>query len=73
MTHIPVEGQRGLYRDSKTNAIINKNNLDYENYLKQKGSQEMRKMKIAKLECDVNEIKNDLSEIKKLITYLIEK
>lgn len=73
MTHIPVEGQRGLYRDSKTNAIINKNNLDYENYLKQKESQEMRKMKIAKLECDVNDIKNDLSEIKKLITYLIEK
>lgn len=73
MTHIPVEGQRGLYRDLKTNAIINRNNLDYENYLKQKESQEMRKMKIAKLECDVNEIKNDLSEIKKLITYLIEK
>ena len=30
---IPVEGHKNLFRDPKTNAIINKDNLAYENYI----------------------------------------
>ena len=34
--HIPVEGSHGLYRDSNTSAIINKDVNAYKAYLKRK-------------------------------------
>ena len=36
MSLIPVEDKPGFYRDSNTNAIVNKNNNDYEIYKKTK-------------------------------------
>ena len=30
---IPVEGHKNLFRDEKTNAIVNTDNLAYENYI----------------------------------------
>ena len=30
---IPVEGHKNLFRDPKTNAIVNKDKLAYENYI----------------------------------------
>ena len=34
--HIPVEGSHGLYRDSNTSAIINKDKIAYKAYLNRK-------------------------------------
>ena len=31
---IPVEGHKNLFRDEKTNAIINKDTIAYENYMR---------------------------------------
>ena len=30
---IPVEGHKNLFRDEKTNAIVNTDNIAYENYI----------------------------------------
>jgi len=54
---IPVEGHRGLYRDQKTNAIVNTNENEYEEYLKLKQS------KIAE-KTEIDAIKDEISEIK---------
>ena len=46
MSLIPVEGHNGLYRDSNTNAIINKNRSEYESYKNRKKKLENEKNKI---------------------------
>ena len=61
---IPVEGHKGLYRDEKSNAIVNCNNYEYQEYLKLKNESLNEKKEIENL-------KNELSEIKELLKNLI--
>lgn len=62
---IPVEGHKGLYRDEKTNAIINCNDYEHQEYLRVKKSSLDEKSEIENL-------KTELSEIKSLLTKLLE-
>jgi len=73
MTLLPVENHQGLYRDLKTNAIVNRNSIEYENYVKQRESRKIKNQKINELEEQINILKEDLSEIKSLIKLLIQK
>jgi predicted transcriptional regulator len=54
MNLIPVEGERNLARDLRTNAIINTN----------------EKQRIENLENQISEVKDDLNEIKMLLRRL---
>ncbi len=67
MNLIPVEGEKDLFRDPKTNAIINTNQSDYLSYINSRKIRQNEKNKIDILEKDVNSIKNDLNEIKSLL------
>jgi hypothetical protein len=71
MNLIPVEGQKDLYRDPKTNAIVNTNEQDYQNYISRKKNLENEKVKLETIENDISNLKNDLSEIKSLLRSLI--
>ena len=62
---IPVEGHKGLYRDEKSNAIVNCNDYEYQEYLRVKNSTLDEKGEIENL-------KTELSEIKLLLTKLLE-
>lgn len=67
MNLIPVEGEKDLFRDPRTNAIINTNQSDYLSYINSRKMRQNEKNKIDILEKDVNSIKNDLNEIKSLL------
>lgn len=67
MNLIPVEGEKDLFRDPRTNAIINTNQSDYLTYINSRKIRQNEKNKIDILEKDVNSIKNDLNEIKSLL------
>ena len=62
---IPVKGYNGLYRDEKSNAIINCNDYEYQEYLRAKNS-------ILDEKNEIEKIKSELSEIKFLLSKLIE-
>jgi hypothetical protein len=62
---IPVEGHKGLYRDEKSNAIVNCNDYEYQEYLRAKNSTLDEKGEIENL-------KTELSEIKLLLAKLLE-
>ena len=62
---IPVEGHKGLYRDEKSNAIVNCNDYEYQEYLRVKNSTLDEKSEIKNL-------KTELSEIKLLLAKLLE-
>ncbi len=62
---IPVEGHKGLYRDENTNAILNCNDTEYEDYLKVKNS-------ILNEKNEIESLKNEIREIKFLLSELIK-
>ena len=66
MTLIPVEGQDGFFRDSETNAIVNKNHLEYKSYVSNREKLLSDKERIDKLE-------GEISEIKSLLLHLVDK
>lgn len=73
MNLIPVEGQKDLYRDARTNAIVNTNKNDYESYIMRRESLQNQNKKIESIEDEIISVKNDLDEIKMLLRRLSEK
>jgi hypothetical protein len=62
---IPIEGHKNLYRDEETGAIINTDNYEYLNYTK------IKKEKL-KQKFEIENLKNELSEIKLLLRRLLD-
>ena len=60
---IPVKDNRGLYRDERTNSIINCDELQYEQYVKMKREKSKEKMEIESIKSDIDEIKSALKII----------
>ena len=60
---IPVEGENYLFRDTKSNAIINTNSSDYNSYLSRKQFQQSEKERLDNLESEIGEIKSLLKAL----------
>jgi cell division protein FtsB len=60
---IPVVGHKGLYRDENTNAIVNCNDHQYQEYIKLKTESLSEKQEIENLKNELSEIKNLLKKI----------
>ena len=71
MEHLKVEGHTHLYRDPKTNSIVNKNMAEYREYVSRRDMKSEEKHQIQKLESDVANMKDDISEIKNLLRLLV--
>ena len=68
---LKVEGHASLVRDTATGAILNNNRTEYEEYLDRKRKVEAREAEISQHTEDINNIKNELSDIKQLLIELI--
>lgn len=60
---IPVKDNRGLYRDEKTNSIVNCDDFQYNQYLKMKEEKNKERSEIDSLKTDIEEIKSALKII----------
>ena len=69
----PVEGQKGLYRDNNTTAIINKDKSGYKSYIARKEAMEKKNLEIDKVKEDLDNVKVELGEIKGLLSTLVQK
>ena len=58
-----VEGEQNLYRDNKTNAIINTDTAGYSQYMKMKKKSQTEREELDTLKKDIAEIKSLLKEI----------
>ena len=65
--YIKVEAQDSLVRDVSSNAIVNNNKSDYENFLRISEQKYKEKQEFKKLKSDVDGIKDDLDEIKSIL------
>lgn len=70
---IPVIDHPTLARDRTTNAIVDVNTEAYQQYLIQKQEKLGQKARFSQLEQRINNMETDLSDIKNLLTRLLEK
>lgn len=69
--YLKVEGHNNLLRDPNTNAIINTNMSEYEQYLARRKTKTEDNEKIQNLEGELASIKGDIDEIKNLLRSFI--
>ena len=73
MSLIPVENKPGIFRDSETNAIINKNTSDYDIYVRSRNKMKTKEERIGELEKKVDHLTGDIGDIKSMLQTLISK
>ena len=69
--YVKVESQDNLVRDMSSNAIVNNNKSEYENFLRISKQKYKEKKEFEKLKTDVNSMKNDLDEIKSMLKSIV--
>ena len=67
---LKVKGHTHLIRDLKSQAIINTDSNSYAKYMARKTKQKEKDDEVRKVIRDVNELRNEMREIKNLIIGL---
>ena len=70
--YTPVEGQKGLYRDNDTAAIINRDKNAYKSYMSRKKALDSKDNELNKMKEDLDNVKDELGEIKGLLSLLFK-
>ena len=65
---IPVEGHKNLYRDDNTNAILNKDKIGYENYIRMRNKNKDREIEMKSMKEEIEELKSMLNDLASKIT-----
>mgnify|MGYP003140352036 FL=1 len=65
-----VEGHESLIRDENTNAILNTNLSEYDQYLSIRSKRKKGTDRIDNMENDLKSLKDDINEIKTLLKAL---
>ena len=68
MARLKVEGHVGLVRDNISKAVINTNKKDYQDYMRRAKARETQRDSLTDAIKEINSLKKELFEIKKLIT-----
>lgn len=69
---LKVVGHDGLVRDSSTQAVINTNTTEYDEYINRRNAMEAEKNQLKKQGEEINILKSDISEIKQMLSLLIK-
>lgn len=70
---IRVEDNPNLRRDAKTNAIVDVDSDAYKNYIRNKQLRQEQQLKNTLFEERINNLESDISDIKRLLTQLVER
>tara|TARA_R110000782_G_scaffold256835_1_gene346028 strand:+ start:451 stop:672 length:222 start_codon:yes stop_codon:yes gene_type:complete len=73
MSKVKVEGFESLVRDVKSNAIINTNKTEYQVYMSRFRTREKQGDEIRNTIKEINNLKQELFEIKNLLKEVINK
>ncbi len=73
MTKLQVEGFASLVRDTSSNAIVNVNKSEYQTYMSRHKNRQKQGDVFRDTVKEINTLKNELFEIKKLLKEVIKK
>ena len=65
---IPVEGHKSLFRDQDTNAILNTDDIAYENYISTKRNNSDKQAEMDAMKKELEELNSMLHELASKIT-----
>ena len=65
-----VEGHNNLIRDQNSNAILNTDSSEYNNYISLRAKRRQGSERIDNMENDLKSLKDDINEIKTLLKAL---
>ena len=71
--YIPVEGKSGLYRDSDSTAIVNRDKKAYLAYMERKKIAEGKNSELNQMKEDLDNVKSELGDIKGLLSTIDQK
>jgi hypothetical protein len=71
--YLKVDSDTSLYRDVKTNAIVNQNKTEFDKFMKVSEAKYKEKLEMKRLKNDVNSMKSDIEEIKTLLLSIVKK
>ena len=71
MDFYELKGNKDLARDPETNAILNVNGLDYQQYLERRKVKSKKNQKEQNMEQELANMKDDINEIKSLLRELL--
>jgi len=66
-----LEGHKDLARDPDTNAVVNVNTLEYQQYLSRRDVKTEKNYKVQNMEQELANMKGDIDEIKFLLKELL--
>jgi hypothetical protein len=72
MKTLKVEGNNSLVRDVESKAILNTNMYEYEEYMAHKKLALDKKTQIDHQAADINMLKQDMLEIKQMLSMLVK-
>ena len=70
---IPVTDRQGWFRDPESHAIVNCNKSAYDQYMASYNTREKKERQFTSLQTDVDALKSDISDMKSMLTQLLEK
>ena len=70
---IPVTDREGWFSDPDSNAIVNCNKSAYDQYMASFNKRERKEKQFTSLQTDVDGLKSDISDMKSMLTQLLEK
>ena len=65
------KGHKDLARDPETNAVVNVNTLEYQQYLSRRNVKTEKNHKVQNMEQELANMKGDIDEIKFLLKELL--
>ena len=65
---IPVEGHKSLFRDQDTNAILNTDDIAYENYISTKRNNSDKQAEMDAMKEEIETLKSMLNDLASKIT-----
>jgi len=71
MEQYNIDGNKDLARDPITNAIININELNYDQYVAIRAAKNEKNQVVDTIEEDINDLKSEINEIKSLLKELV--
>ncbi len=71
--YLKIEGERSLVYDARTNGVIDTDHDAYQQYMAQKRKRIEQQERLDRLETRINNMDTDLTDIKHLLTRLLER
>ena len=71
--YLKVESEDSLIRDVDSNAIVNKNQSEFDKFLELSRKKHEEKKKFDNMRSDLDSLKQDMNEIKTLLRNIMDK